>query len=238
MLEDRSAMSIASETPESLTDRAHRRLRRLIIECELAPGTAVSEPDLSASLGETRAGVRAALLRLAQEKLVRPVPRRGYIVSPLTLRDARNIFEMRLLLEPPAAALAVGHLTETSFVELDRLFAGGYRLGEAASTADFLVANRAFRVLVAGAAGNERLAIAVGALVDESARYIWLSLMEEDRSRNVVAGYRALRRAILEGRAEEARRESARHIETTQRNVLAVLTRRAEALALPGPGSG
>jgi DNA-binding GntR family transcriptional regulator len=238
MLEDEIAMSTKSSDhheTETLSARSYRRLRRLIIECRLAPGSVVSEPDISASLGETRAGVRAALLRLAQEKLVKPIPRRGYIVSPLTLRDARHVFELRLLLEPPSAALAVGHLTERSFATLDAQFETGYRPGEAQSLADFISANRAFRLLVAGASGNDRLAAMVATLVDESERYIWLSLTQQDRNRNVHAGYHALRSAILEGRAEDARRISAEQVETTQRNVIEALTRQAEGLALPAP---
>src|SRR5258708_3642585 len=79
-----------------LSDRAYAEIRRRIIELILRPGSQISEPELSASLRYTKASVRAALVRLAQEKLVRPVARQGYVVSPLTIEDARNILDLRL----------------------------------------------------------------------------------------------------------------------------------------------
>ena len=37
-------------------------------------------------------------------------PRRGHVVAPLTLRDVLEIYDLRLLLEPPAAEAAAGRM--------------------------------------------------------------------------------------------------------------------------------
>ena len=209
---------------ERLSDRAYGVVRRMIMECELAPGTAVSEPDLSARLGQNRAGMRAALLRLSAEGLVRPVPRRGYLVSPLTIGDAQELFAIRLMLEPPAAAQAAGRLSARDFAPLDGIYAGGYR--DAPQPAAALVAaNRRLRVMIADATGNRRLAGMTGRLVDESARYIWLTLVPGTRQEELERGYATLRDAILAGRAAEAEAEVRRQITLTERTLIAALLR-------------
>ena len=87
---------------------AHERLRHAIVRLELEPGAPVSEAQLVARFGFSKAAVRAALARLRAERLVLAEPRRGHVIAPLTIRDVGEIYDLRLLLEPPAAAAAAG----------------------------------------------------------------------------------------------------------------------------------
>jgi DNA-binding GntR family transcriptional regulator len=235
----RDSMAFSGAATNRLSDQAYAAIRRLIIDCRLAPGSDISEPELCLMLGQNRAGVRAALLRLAQEKLVRPIPRRGYRVSPLTIRDARNVFDLRRLLEPPAAAQAAGRLRAADFDPLDSAFGAGYRRSEGSSVAAFLAANRAFRVLVSGAGGNERLAEIVAGLIDESERYISLTLLAQDRSQEMLRGYAALRDAILGNRPAEAEAEAGRQVEFARARVMEALLEHEDILGRPiGLGAG
>ena len=81
-----------------------------MVRLELPPGTAVSEQRLGERFNLSKAAVRAALARLRAEGLVLGEPRRGHVVAPLTLRDVDEIYALRLLLEPPAAAVAAERL--------------------------------------------------------------------------------------------------------------------------------
>jgi len=89
------------------TAAAYRRLHTLIVDGVLAPGSPLVEHDVCARLGVSRTPVRAALLRLGQEGLVRNMPGGGRtIVSPLTAGDLREIFLMVGALEGAAARQA------------------------------------------------------------------------------------------------------------------------------------
>ena len=68
----------------------------------------MSEAQLVARFGFSKAAIRAALARLRAERLVLAEPRRGHVIAPLTIRDVGEIYDLRLLLEPPAAAAAGG----------------------------------------------------------------------------------------------------------------------------------
>jgi len=89
-----------------LTDRAYERIKHDIICCIIAPGTEISEAQLCAQYKLGKAPVRMALSRLAHDGLVRAIPRRGYMVTAITLKDIQDIFELRLMLEPAAARMA------------------------------------------------------------------------------------------------------------------------------------
>src|SRR3546814_9020930 len=78
-----------------LSDIAYETIKHDIIRCALAPGEEVTEARLALRLGLGKAPVRAALMRLSQEGLIRALPRRGYLVAPVTLRDVQDIFQFR-----------------------------------------------------------------------------------------------------------------------------------------------
>ena len=102
--------SSASAPIPLLTDRAYERIKHDVITCLLAPGAEISEPQLCLHYRLGKAPVRMALIRLAHDGLVRAIPRRGYRISAVTLKDIQDIFELRLMLEPVAARMAAGKI--------------------------------------------------------------------------------------------------------------------------------
>jgi DNA-binding transcriptional regulator YhcF (GntR family) len=91
----------------SLTDEAYAVLRRRIVRCELAPGERVTERALSADLDLGLTPIREALARLDQERLVITIPRRGYLVTPLTARNIVQTSQVWAVLAPTIAELGV-----------------------------------------------------------------------------------------------------------------------------------
>ena len=61
---------------------------------------------LAESLDVSKTPIREALATLVHEVFVEVLPRQGYRVTDLTLTDVQEIFNLRLLLEPAAAAMA------------------------------------------------------------------------------------------------------------------------------------
>src|SRR5215510_5376137 len=102
-----------------LSDRAYERIRHDVISCLLAPGTEISETQLCEHYKLGKAPVRMALNRLAHDGLVRAIPRRGYMVSPVTVRDIHDVFELRLMLEPAAARMAAGKVDSVRLQAFD-----------------------------------------------------------------------------------------------------------------------
>src|SRR6185369_3147319 len=120
---------------------AHERLRHAIVRLELEPGAPVSEAQLVARFGFSKAAVRAALARLRAERLVLAEPRRGHVIAPLTIRDVGEIYDLRLLLEPPAAAAAAGRIAPDELAHLRARSEAALDLDDPASVEQFMEAN-------------------------------------------------------------------------------------------------
>jgi DNA-binding GntR family transcriptional regulator len=90
----------------TLHDQVATRVRDMIIEGELEPGSRVNEGALGASLGVSRTPLREALKTLAGEGLIDIVPARGAIVRKLTPEAAAAMLEVMAALEALAGRLA------------------------------------------------------------------------------------------------------------------------------------
>src|SRR4051812_47175129 len=86
-------------------------LAQRITRGESAPGERLTEPRLAELAGVSRSPVREALRILEGEGLVEITPRHGARVTHVGVRDARELYECRLLLEPACAFEAVQALT-------------------------------------------------------------------------------------------------------------------------------
>ncbi len=199
----------------SLTRRAYEAIRGAIITCRLEPGAAVSESALCTRFGFGKAPVRSALARLVQEGLVHAQPRRGYQVSPVTLRDIHNLFDVRAILEPAAAQLATGNLSRARLEELDRPWREGYMAGGGVE-ASYLAANKAFHMAIAEASGNARLAEMIAQLLDETDRLIYLGLPLASERAEIQLGHQPLIEAMAAGDATAAARIAAQHVSSAK----------------------
>lgn len=215
-----------------LNDRAYTTARQLIISGALVPGTRISEPELSSRIDFGTAAVRTALTRLAQEGLVQPIPRKGYVISPLTIRGAQEIMDIRIALEPRAAFLAAGRIDPEEVAALRPMFVQGYRIGDREGLDRLLAANSAYRKMIARASGNVRLAVMISGLIDEMDRYLRLSWEAENRSESLLTGFDATIEALLAGDGQQAQRIAIEGLNRTAQHVLAALSQRQEILNL------
>lgn len=216
-----------------LSDRAYERIKHDIICCAIAPGSEISEAQLCAHYRLGKAPVRMALSRLAHDGLVRAIPRRGYMVTPVTLKDIQDVFELRLMLEPPAARMAAGRVDGQRLRTLDDVCRAGYQSGDARSISRFLEANKAFHVTVAQAAGNARLADSIDHLHDEMTRLLHLGLGLRNRSQELQHEHRSLVKALVRGDGGTAEKICREQIEAARNMVLSAILTSSSLLSLP-----
>ena len=105
----------------SLQQQIHDRLLGRILRGELEPGERISPPEIAAALGVSITPVRDAVNQMAAEGLVTVTPRRGTIVSPVSVRDIEELYEIRLMIEPPAAELAADRANPAEIARMQDL---------------------------------------------------------------------------------------------------------------------
>jgi DNA-binding GntR family transcriptional regulator len=151
----------AAEAPTSAI-RVHDALRAAILEGEIAPGARLRAEALAERFGTSRTPIREALLMLEREGLVIVEPHRGAIVRSFDPADLLDLYEVRALIEPHAAARAA---TRISTEQLDRMRAlceKAERRGT--KVADQIAYNEELHGIVVEAADSPRLAQAMRAV--------------------------------------------------------------------------
>lgn len=142
-------------------DATVRALREQILSGHIPAGARLGEADLAGTLAVSRTPVREALSRLAAEGLVDLVPNRGARVASWTTDQLREIFELRLAVEPTIVARAVPNLTVDVLDELDELARRMKRVGRPGRSQgldDLVEMNRSFHASFVRAADNAAFA--------------------------------------------------------------------------------
>jgi DNA-binding GntR family transcriptional regulator len=188
----------------TLTERAYRVLEEEIVTLALAPGEVVSEALLSDRLGIGRTPVREALQRLARERLVRIMPRRGIVVSGVDVREQLRLLEVRREVERLMARTAA---RRADAAQRGRLRAVADSMDRAAADGDetaFLRLDRELNLLVVEATRNEFAAAAMALMHGLSRRFWFIHWRQSADLPEAARAHAALARAIAEGRPEPA----------------------------------
>lgn len=151
-------------------DLAYDKIRALILEGALLPGSQLKEEELAEHCQVSRTPVREALRRLESEMLVRRTETQRTYVAEWSITDIDEMFTLRGLLEGYAAARAAENMSEEQLADLrtcnDTLGAAVGRKG-APDVGVFLKENRRFHDLVIESAGSERLKALLVRLVEQ-----------------------------------------------------------------------
>jgi DNA-binding GntR family transcriptional regulator len=147
-------------TREPLSRQALQRLRAAILSGDLKPGERLVEERLSAELGMSRVPIREAIQQLIAEGLAVPAEgTRGAQVAVITEDFARDLIEVRAVLEGLTARLAARHCDARTRAEIEALLERGAALAAAPQRdAEQLAAlNIEFHDLLALAGTNQAL---------------------------------------------------------------------------------
>jgi DNA-binding GntR family transcriptional regulator len=146
---------------ENLDDKIYTRLKRMIADGQLAPGQRILQEKLARGMGVSRTPLVNALKRLAQERLVEWVSRRGIYVKQFSLKEMAQLFEVREGLEPIAARLAATRISPAEVRAFKKVFDGFSRKPSVAEVQRYLKCDRHFHWRLVELTENPHLAAAM-----------------------------------------------------------------------------
>lgn len=163
----------------SKKEKAYQAIKQAIITGQLEPTKIYTITELSEPFEVGRTPAREALVILASEGLIDPIPRSGYQVKSLSIHDLLEIFHLRSVLEVEAVGLAAEKITDDNIYLLeennrqeqemtlnppsdasDQSYRKGYDL------------NLEFHLTIARASGNNRLADLLEKMLNELERIL------------------------------------------------------------------
>lgn len=179
-------------------DHVAATLSLAIHEHRLAPGTKLGEDDLAEIFGVSRTVIRAGLQSLAHLQLVDIKRNRGAFVAQPSLREAREVFEARELLEPRTARMAADRATPDDIGMLRRHIADEHAAMSDGKQGKALHLSGLFHIEIAHIADQSTIAAFIAALIARSSLIIALYWRRESALCESFA-HHALVQAIADG---------------------------------------
>lgn len=107
---------------ESLKHQAYQFIKENIINCTYAPGTIINEELIREEIGASRTPIRDALSRLEQEGLIKILPKKGIVISDMTVKELNMLYESRYLLEPYVVRHYGNRVPQETYLHYYRLY--------------------------------------------------------------------------------------------------------------------
>lgn len=205
----------------TLPEAAAERLRTLIIEGELAPGTKLNERELSERLGVSRTPLREAFRMLAADGLLVQLPNRGVQVARLSPDDVRDAFEVMAALEGLAGELAAARITDAEVENLRKLQAEMDSAYAARDLPAYYRVNREIHDRLNAIAANPVLASTYRALNARLHSLRFRSNLNQMKWDKAVAEHRSMIAALAARDGAALRDLLVRHLRAKQQAVLA-----------------
>jgi DNA-binding GntR family transcriptional regulator len=162
---------------ENKKDAAYQIIKQGILSGEFRSGEIYNLNELSDQINISNTPTREALLVLEHEGLIEPIPRTGYMVTPITMTDVLEMFQLRRLLEGEAIRLAVANMNAEIIRSLELNNKAERDIfnesSENISNQKYLAGiklNTEFHLIIANASGNSHLARLIEKLLNEMER--------------------------------------------------------------------
>lgn len=202
-----------------LREQVYQSIKSDILSGLYRMGERLPVDKLATDYQVSKTPVREALNTLQNEGLITIVPRVGYFVSHMTVKEAQDLFDLRLILETASAEMAATKATEQDLSYLENVSCT-YVSGDVNSHLQYLKDNRDFHYGLALATDNNRLAEAVGSVLDQMHGLLFLEARLFDRAEQFEDEHHQLVQALRNRDCEEAKRTMIEAIENSRRAML------------------
>jgi DNA-binding GntR family transcriptional regulator len=180
----------------NLTEQVYKKLRKAILNGELAPGTRLTEIQLAETYQISRTPIREALARLKNESLVYLAPGSGLVVSDTSIRDMEELMGIRRVLEEYALDQAFDHLTEVDLLQLELFVNQAKCLLKENDVKAIFEVNTKFHNYILEKSMNRRLQTILRNLMDTILRYRIATLHYPGNSQRAVERHEQLVAAL------------------------------------------
>ncbi|MFT8320413.1 MAG: GntR family transcriptional regulator [Bacillus sp. (in: firmicutes)] len=200
-------------------DMIYHVLRNAIFNTDLPPGIQLIESSLADSFGVSRTPIRTVLQRLKYESLVEIIPKRGAFVYCPSPKEAEQIFFVRQVLEPEAAALASKFVTENQLQEMKGYLQKEEECYKKNMPEKALPVIEKFHMVIIEASGNPYLVESLRKIISLSHIILTFYDVSENHCYDVLKEHTAIYNAIANGEEEEAKRMAYLHIPSIVKDI-------------------
>lgn len=202
----------------STTERIVDAIVSAIVERRLLPGTKLAEQQIADIFAVSRTVVRQALNQLSRDRLVTLEPARGAFVAAPSVQEARQVFEVRRMVEAGMVRQLAARITDAQVAQLRAHLRHEHHAITQTDVSGRTRLLADFHVLLARMLGNDVLAEMVADLLSRS-QLISLMYQSSHSARNSQAEHEEIVAALERRDARAAARLMEQHLASVERNL-------------------
>ncbi len=196
-------------TATSLSERLREEIEERIVTGTYPPGTRLDEVELAAAFEVSRTPIREALIRLETMRIIEKMPRKGWVVTPISPQSLCEMFELISELEALGGRMAAKRATP---FQLQQLLAAHEACRGIEDPDAYYRANEAFHMALYRASGNTYLIEQLSELQRRARPYRRLQLRAPARIASSFAEHEAIVAAIVANDADAAMERLREHV--------------------------
>ncbi|KAB2336703.1 GntR family transcriptional regulator [Cytobacillus depressus] len=173
-------------SPKSLKVQSYEVIKEAIIKGVLSDNEALTEVKAMELFGISRTPFREAIQRLEAEEWVIAIPYKGTYVSPLTMKDVEEIFQIRLIIETATAKSAAENMTSDKVEKLENIIDKMKTISSIQSDYEFTLIDQEFHKTINQFGGNRRLITMSDQVYDMMRRIAMTVLKSPIRRKEVI----------------------------------------------------
>ena len=132
----------------------YSRLREMILNFEIYPGSRVTETELADYFGVSRTPIRSALQRLEAEGYLTVLPKQGCFIRNLDIDDLSKYYQVRMSLEQLSLQLAYTYMSDTALNELAAAWDPARQVDRSDDPEEMEARDETFHLALAEGGGN------------------------------------------------------------------------------------
>jgi DNA-binding GntR family transcriptional regulator len=198
-------------------------LKKAIIEGELEIGTQLKQDEIARLFNTSRIPVREAISRLEQQGLVKSQRYKGAVVSGLSVEEAEEIFQFRMLVEPEVMRRAVPKMS-ASVLKNAEIYCDQF--SQSTDPMDWGDLNRKFHSALYNACELDYHLGAIDHAMDQIDRYLRAQLVLSDGIEHADKEHKAILQACKDGKADLAAKLTYQHIDGAKDSLLAHIAKK------------
>lgn len=207
----------------SLHEAALERLREMVLEGELPPGSRIPEKYLCDLLGISRTPLRSALKILANEGLIHLLPNRGAVVSEVTVSEVEDLFKVMTALEMLSGRLIAESITDAGIEEIQRMHEQMYAHYRARRRTEYFELNQQIHNRLTELARNSTLTDMYESLSAKVKRARYIANIRSARWDESAQEHESIMDALLSRDPERLSHELSEHMQHTGKAVVTAL---------------
>ncbi len=202
---------------QSRKQQAYNSIKHKILSCEYMPSSFLNEDLLCEEFQVSRTPIRDALSRLEQEHLIKIIPKKGFIVSPLTVGEINMAFEVRFLLEP---YVILNYCKNMNYTDLDKMFAiveECRMMNKTSPKEDLYESDDNFHQIIMNQCTNRYVLQTYANVQDQNCRFRILSgRYEEQRLKSTIDEHLSILDNLAKGNLEPAAEQMKSHLDNSK----------------------